>query len=606
MIANTIRKDKRKYNSNSGKSNKIYLLPIIFIISILPLIMYYHEYDSGLSKYSWFPSNGNQFDIFLYYKQVIFIFVCSVMLLVVIYKLLHDRKKIKFKPIFIPLFLYGALALLSTIFSKYPSFGFKGIYEQFESIFVIIGYCLVVYYALLFIETEEDIKFILHYFLYGILIISIIGVLQATGNDLFATEFGKKLYIPSIFWNNLSSFTFTFGPKRAYMTLYNPNYVGVYIAMILPFIFGLLLTEKRKKQIILYIFTIASLVISLIGSQSKAALIGLVISIIFVVIFFRKYIFRNKKITLSIFSICSVIFILFISFNFKVIKNVFPMNLDKTNYALTDIKTEEFITITYRGNDLKIKLDTSDNSFKIILLDLNNNNITYTQNSETYTITDERFSGILVTPIIYDNVLCTQVNVEGKDWIFTNQTADNTYYFINTFGKLDKINKAESILFNGYESFATGRGYIWSRTLPLLKDNIILGSGADTFALEFPHQDYVNYYNSGFEGQILTKPHSLYLQIAVQSGVISLITFIIFYLMYFVSSFKIYIKGQFDNLFKQVGVSIYVGTIAYIITGISNDSTITIAPVAWALIGIGIACNYKVKEQMKNEVNNNK
>ena len=45
---------------------------------------------------------------------------------------------------------------------------------------------------------------------------------------------------------------------------------------------------------------------------------------------------------------------------------------------------------------------------------------------------------------------------------------------------------------------------------------------------------------------------------------------------------------------EQTGVSIFIGTIAYLITGISNDSTITVAPIYWVLIGIGIALNYRL------------
>jgi hypothetical protein len=32
------------------------------------------------------------------------------------------------------------------------------------------------------------------------------------------------------------------------------------------------------------------------------------------------------------------------------------------------------------------------------------------------------------------------------------------------------------------------------------------------------------------------------------------------------------------------------------VVGISNDSSIAVAPVFWALIGIGIACNHHVKK----------
>jgi hypothetical protein len=71
--------------------------------------------------------------------------------------------------------------------------------------------------------------------------------------------------------------------------------------------------------------------------------------------------------------------------------------------------------------------------------------------------------------------------------------------------------------------------------------------------------------------------------------------------MYFISSLRLYIKGTFDNYFSRAGVSIFIGTIAYMIAGITNDSTITVAPVFWVLIGIGIAVNYKIGKSAKTD-----
>lgn len=595
-------KDKRVVSNN----NKAYMIPLILIMSILPLIMNSYEYDSGLSNFNWYPNKNFHIDIFLYYKQLFFIIVCFIMFILVIFKVYKDRKKIRFFPTFIPLFIYGFLALTSTIFSEHFAFGIKGIYEQFESIFVILGYCLLVYYAYLFIDTEEDIKFIIKYFLIGIFIMIIIGLLQFIGFDLFGTNFVKKLYIAKKYWNQLDNITLTFGDKIVYLTLYNPNYVGLYVGLILPFITGLLLTERKIKHVTKYILVIIGLIICLIGSKSKAGIIGLFISLLFLVIFFRKYIFRNKMVTLALagIGIVSMAFIIIAKGN--TISNSIHNLLTptKSSVSLTDIKTEEALTITYKNNDLVITSDPN-NIANVFIKDTNGNDIssTYDSTINKYIINDERFAGISIVTDYLDNILCTQITIDGKDWIFSNQLGDNTYYYLNVYGKYDKINKADSAIFTGYETFATGRGYIWSRTIPLLKNNIILGSGADTYAFEFPHEDYVNYYNFGFEGQVLTKPHSMYLQIGVQSGVISLIAFIVFYLMYFISSFKLYIKGHFDNYFKQVGVSIFIGTIAYMIIGISNDSSITVAPIAWALVGIGIACNYKVKEQNRSDLN---
>ncbi|MBU5331127.1 O-antigen ligase family protein [Anaerocolumna aminovalerica] len=603
-------RNSKHMTSSLKEYNKLYILPLILIMSILPLIMYFHKFDSGLAGFSWYPNNGEQFDIFLYCKQIFFIMVCSIMLLLTFWKTFSGKKKEKFLPIFIPLFIYGLLAFISTLFSDYPSFGFNGIAEHFESIFVILGYCLVVYYAYLFIETEDDIALLLKYFLIGILVMMLLGILQATGNDFLATNIGKKLYIPKQYWNHLDKLTFTFGPRRVYMTLYNPNYVGVYVSLILPLIAGLLLTEKKIKDILMYSVIALGLIICLIGSESKAGFISLFIALIFALIFYRRYIFRNIKITLLIIGISITIIIGFkstiISIFNKVASNMDIILGQKTEFPLTDIKTEDVLTITYKGNDLIVDLGVSGENVKITMKDISGKELESTLDTKvgTYTIRDERFSGIAVTPIIYDSVLCTQINIEGKNWVFSNQLGDETYYYLNYFGNFDKIKKADSSLFTGYENFASDRGYIWSRTIPLLKENIILGSGADTFTTQFPHQDYVYRANIHYyDTQILTKPHSLYLQIGVQSGVVSLVAFLIFFVLYFISSIRIYINGQFDNYFKRVGIAIFIGIVSYMISGVTNDSTITVAPVAWTLIGIGITCNYKVKEQIKSEAN---
>nr|WP_308742780.1 O-antigen ligase family protein [uncultured Anaerocolumna sp.] len=601
-------KHSTSYSYQPSKGyNKLYMLPLVAVMSILPLIMYLYEFDSGLSGFSWHSSNGEELDIFLFYKQVFFIVICLIMLFFLIWKGYIEKKKTRFLPIFIPLSLYGLLALLSTVFSDYPSLGFKGISGHFESIFVILGYCLLVYYAYLFIETEDDIKFILKYFLMGILIMIFLGILQATGNDFFATTIGKKLYTPERYWDQLDSFKLTFGPKRVYITLFNPNYVGVYVSLILPLIAGLLLTEKKLKTSLLYLGIILGLIVCLLGAESKAGFISLFIALIITIIFYRKYIFRNIKITLLIIGIFITLIIGFRSaisstFN-KVVSNINIILNKKAEFSLTDIKTEEVLTITYKGNNLVVDLNKFDENIDITMKDTNGKDIetTIDTNTLTSTITDERFSGITVTPVVYDSLLCVQINIEGRDWVFSNQFEDGTFYYLNYFGRFDKINKAESSLFSGYENFASGRGYIWSRTIPLLKDNIILGSGADTFTIQFPHQDYVYRTNMGYDTQIITKPHSLYLQISVQSGVLSLIAFLVFFIAYFISCIKIYINGKFDTYFKRVGVAIFIGVVAYMVSGISNDSTITVAPIAWALIGIGIACNYKVKEQISNK-----
>ena len=46
-----------------------------------------------------------------------------------------------------------------------------------------------------------------------------------------------------------------------------------------------------------------------------------------------------------------------------------------------------------------------------------------------------------------------------------------------------------------------------------------------------------------------------------------------------------------------MGVSVFVGTIGYMVSSITNDSSITVAPVFWAIMGIGVTVNAMVKSE---------
>ena len=46
-----------------------------------------------------------------------------------------------------------------------------------------------------------------------------------------------------------------------------------------------------------------------------------------------------------------------------------------------------------------------------------------------------------------------------------------------------------------------------------------------------------------------------------------------------------------------------IAVIGYLVSGIINDSTITVAPIYWCLMGIGFAINRLVKCRQKEELN---
>jgi hypothetical protein len=592
--------------TNQSDKNKIYMYPLLFVFTILPFIIYMKEYNTPLSDFEWFSLSSDYIDFFLFYKSFLFLVIVFVMFIINMYNFSEFKKSIN-QVIFIPLVIYAFLALLSSVISPYRKISFLGSYEHFESIFVLLGYCLLVLYSYHYVKSENDVKFIMKCILFTALVMSAIGFTQAIGHDFFSTDIGKKLITPREFWPNISSLSFNFN-DWVYLVQYNPNYVGGLVVLLTPLLIILALFNQNLKSRLLYAVAVIGLLISMVFSKSITGVIGFVIASMLFVMLFWRYI---KKYALIVTPIIVVLLIGGLIVN-GIKGNIIGtkinqiLNLEKTEYNLTDIQTkDDELVINYIGNELHIAFTLDENGVGDFLFTDQTAEIVHAEvvqeNGHTYYIMDSRFPDFVITPCMYNEVLSFKVQIDGTEWFFTNQT-DGTYYYINAYARYDKIVTAETAVFTGYESIATDRGYLWSRTIPLLKNYILLGSGADTFAIAFPQRDYVSAYNAGFNDRFITKPHNMYLQMAVQTGVLSMIAFLVFYGIYFVSSMRLYIHGRFNSFYAQVGVGVFIGTFGYMITGIANDSTITVAPMFWALMGLGIAINYKVKPLIMEEV----
>lgn len=612
---NRLSEDRSKRNSRDNFKNKRvvvqekefngYTIPLIFVIAIIPLIVRMYYYKSYVSEYPWGINNDYNYDFFLFYKQWALVAASAIMIIMIAYKVYKERYKIKISPVLYPLGLYALLSLLSAIFTVNLRYSLQGSTDQFESVFALISYCVIVLYAYLFAKSEYDFEVVLKCLLISVLIMSAIGISQFAGKDFYATEIGEKLITGGILPKE-NKLDFVMGEGRVYTSLYNPNYVGVYVSMVLPLFLVLLLFSKKIFKSLLYLTAITGLMICLFGSESLAGFVGIAVGVIGIIVVMWRYLIKRYYITLPVFLL--LIAALFIlnkqTDNYMLNRVRQAFNIKKAEEpALSQIITgDDKVSIVYNKSKLDISMIlTGSEGLEFALTDEEGNNVLYVYDTASgeFVIKDERFPFRLMY-MGQDQYLSFYVNIGGKKWVFTNQLGDGTYYYYNYVNKWSKIVTPPAVV-KGYESFASGRGYIWSRTLPLIKKHILLGSGPDTFLLEFPQQDYVGLYNHGFNNMIMTKPHSLYLQIAVNTGLISLIAFVAFYAMYFFSSLSLYIRGRFNNYYARVGVAIMIGTAVYMVTGLTNDSSITTAPVFWCLMGLGMAANAKAKPLIKKE-----
>jgi len=169
------------------------------------------------------------------------------------------------------------------------------------------------------------------------------------------------------------------------------------------------------------------------------------------------------------------------------------------------------------------------------------------------------------------------------------------------------LRKVPHIGFKNKQDFGTGRGYIWSRTFPLMLETLIIGHGADTFAMYFPQDDFTGlYYDYDWHSEttpIIDKPHNLMLLNFVNTGGISAIALAAIIIIYIIQSFKLYSKNIRYDIFSAMGAGIYLGIIAFFVAGMVYDTSVNVMPLIYGLLSIGISCNYFVKANLNEQSN---
>lgn len=88
--------------------------------------------------------------------------------------------------------------------------------------------------------------------------------------------------------------------------------------------------------------------------------------------------------------------------------------------------------------------------------------------------------------------------------------------------------------------------------------------------------------------QIPSKAHSLYLQSALQTGILSLLCLLIFWGSYAVSSVRS-LKQKKDSSFFAVDAVILLSVTAFLFMGLMNDSNLAVSPLFWGMLGLGCA-----------------
>jgi len=553
-------------------------IPFVIITVIIPLAKYrirvYHneEIREVLLHTQWYD------DCFALVK-VIFLYAAVVLLISV--SILLKGSWGKFPGVLYFLVPYSACVLLSVYFSDYKISALFGIIDMYEGGLTQLCYCCILLFSYYIVSDTEDMAAILKTALAASVVVSGTGVLEFTG------------ILPAEESYTVSS------------TIGNSNYTGTYGAVLLPLAIATVLTETNNiKRIIYSLFFFGSAFFLLTGSMSRAGYLAAFVTIPF--FFVLLYITAKDRIKWAIalmaYGVC--IFLLMNSYCggmlWEEIKSMNPFKSEQNQDRLI------FKDIRLKGNSAEIetnlwyiRLENNGDGFK--LYNEKSEEIRIRREDHVLKFLDEPYSDITGYETRTTEISWLMLEAGGKDIEFV--LSDGNMKVVGYNGRLTDIRPVESIGFKGRESFASGRGYIWSRAIPLLKKAIFIGYGPDTFTFIFPQNDIVGKLNYGAIWVIIGKPHNWYLQTALGSGIVSLVCLMSVLIWYIIKAAGI-IAGKstgkelpangglkMEEIKRQriIALGILVSVLAYMAAGLFNDSVVAVSPLFWMLSGFGIS-----------------
>lgn len=555
-----IKKTTQQTNSKTKPEEKglnDLLLPILLCLVLLPFTVFLKVYSTGLSKYDFYPDVDISYDFYAYYRSRIFLIIMAFAAIILVgYLLLYKSERKSLKP-FIPLGIFAVLTILSSIFSVDSHIALWGNVNACQGIFVIMSYMVLLLYVYQLTRSENDYKQI--YLAMGVLALLsiVIGIMQMTGNDPLNFTWIQKLCMnaqdETRYLGNIGS---TFSSYYVFLTLFNPNYASIFLAMGIVFLTGMLLSSRGTSTIekIILSICLVCFVVLLYFTFSRMGLIATLVGILFLLILMRLPVKTWAKLGGILLAVILLFTVIDATRDFRFFKRFLD---EKPTAQLSEIVTDtDGVHITYEGKTLDYQLDKAS-----------------------------------------ENQLIT-VELEDTTWQFGYE--NGSYYYLNPFGKHQILEPVERIKLNGLESFASGRGYFWSRLLPRLKQHLLLGSGPDSTMLLFPQDDYAGRLTYSKDlTMICDRAHNGYLQIALETGLVGLILLLIFACNIILTLWKEFtsdmalIPANLPQtgypLSLRMGRSCLGAFFVFLFSLLTNDVNIFIMPFACICLGLAMS-----------------
>lgn len=595
----------------------VYLYLIILPWLVMPHKSYYTEDEKLL-----FASNTEGvFDIFLYWKMVFTIAVSIILLILLVVSIIKynykifDFNRLSDKIILICLVIYTACTVMSYVCAQYRQLALAGGVNSFEGTIVLLSY-VVLFLAGRYIVQKCEYRHIEYIAMFNVILLFVLSLIEVNYKSIAELVLRRAVEIDY--------------PGMLCLTFYNPSYCAGFIIILLAVcLYYYSVSKQFIKNAVWGCLSVTTLICGFLTRSSAAFYILIFEMAVFVVTmtvtFIRNITNKNNIVLMKMMSIVvGITAILLIDFcaGGHIFNSAKSASVNETTlihksdyYKVNNIELNgSKVCITGDNNKLVCGID-SDNT--IYFTDETGKIISVSSQGDKL-VFPEPYSAVCAR--IWNNMLCLDLGYKGElRFLMYN----NTFYPALSDGSVVKdISAGTNVAAGRFDSLFTGRGYIWRNTLPVMRNTLVFGHGAGTFEMYFKQFDFVGLLNSqGNVDLIVDKPHSLYLQIACNQGLLCSIAVVtIFITLIVINILAAIIKakrqalsGKYSEEMADKGVNksehnrdyynnIYINIfaalliVAFMVFELITDSNITVNPIMVVIAGmIGADIKYEIR-----------
>ncbi|MCL2202917.1 MAG: O-antigen ligase family protein [Defluviitaleaceae bacterium] len=594
------------------------------VVGIMPLIvrLAVRFYPPELARFV-----GQQYADFFAYVKGWFLGVPAV---VIVFYFVSElvtsgdaRVKIDFKaiiknPVVIASAVFLLFTLLSAILSDFPFTSLHGTKDRGEGILIWLAYFTVFIAAMYYVRDPKFAKPILWGLLFSSIVMGAIGISQFLGRCFFGTTLAAWLVTGDTHPLRLV-FTIAHG------TLYNPNTFGMYSAMVAPILLlaGFTYRGKRFVNALLLLGGVLML-FSIFGSASLGGMIGLLaaVGVLLVVSIPSIVKFSSIRMWLMVALALAVLVLSFLFVPFLNVRAVHLLNRLETTVGAGNIRTEDLLI---EGNTLYVK-NSGETVYSITIeVDMYPAAPTPLGMAAAEWITVRDATGLPIPPAGRFHAPIEDSEIVQYAYIFeipgrasiTLLHRENHFIYRNimmltmngqimgvcglTGHLIDLMYPVPAWGFYRREYWGSGRGFIFSRTFPMMPERFFIGSGPDTYVNVFPNHDRFGLLSSGMPGyNFVDKAHNLYLQTWITKGGIATLALIFLLGYYMLTTLISLMRTKGEAVFTYgLRLGLLAGVSAFAVASLATDSTIGSSGVLFVLLGTGYGLNMWVKAQRR-------